>query len=724
MAGSALLNSAQANVRGGAYPNNPVGAGGGGGGGSGGGGGLQIHDLWDGSIATPTANLWNALGTTPVPSNATWLLWNGGKFSTGDDDGPAGLWTWINAATWRALTADTAGTTAGDGTGLIFVDWGATNIGDGTPDFARRDMVIGRTSANIPLIMTTNSSEAFVGASLKYVTFTDPATPGTGDGTAIIDATGGLIAATADNEGQIAIDRNTLIEYVSVERHHETTRATGTFADIASRADLDIVGNRFAVTATLDDFVYETFDNRFFVGTTIAAGRIGWEDDSPANALIASLAVSGNAVHWLGEHYTDAEAIAQIHALADATEYFYFNELSATIRTLDNSSWADAGAPIVTYIWLPVRADPSNRHGGFVVDSSGEHHPPPGTIANAQNIYFDPTLTPPKLWVPHEDPRPGTAPSATATLHTSASAGYRGALFSPPSSHNVGDFYYDRTNHGWRGVASGTTFYTSVSWSELKNIAETSGGAAFFNSDDVFLNEVFSTRQAAQIIENAGYDSAKDYYWIQAGTFLELNVFTAAVNNAFDVDYYGMNVGAYAPPQTGIWYINGQTERWPGTYAYTENPSSNRLRLRWTGGNPDESPYGWLDDDIFVATADISANIDGSANPSTGTTFVVFQPPAGVYDIEATIGTQSEITQANEFAGLLYEIASGDDNILAATGGQNSNFPTNFGGVSGTVIRIELRDFEFDGTQQLYVLVFTESNTDNFRGFLTLRKKA
>ena len=138
---------------------------------SGGGtGGFGVEDLFSGDIDVGTANQWLAVGTTAVPSDAEWLLWNGGKLADDDDDGPAALWTWINANDWRALTADTVGSTPGDGTGMLMVDWAATNIGDGTPDFARRDAVIGRTSANIPLITSTNDDENFIGAQLKYVT--------------------------------------------------------------------------------------------------------------------------------------------------------------------------------------------------------------------------------------------------------------------------------------------------------------------------------------------------------------------------------------------------------------------------------------------------------------------------------------------------------------------------------------------------------------------------
>ena len=96
---------------------------------------LAFNDLWSGDLLLSAANQWHALGTEPVPANATWLLWNGGTLTAGTNDGPAALWTWINAADWRALTADTVGSTPGDGTGMLFADWCASDIGDGTPDF-------------------------------------------------------------------------------------------------------------------------------------------------------------------------------------------------------------------------------------------------------------------------------------------------------------------------------------------------------------------------------------------------------------------------------------------------------------------------------------------------------------------------------------------------------------------------------------------------------------
>ena len=154
---------------------------------------LAFNELWTGDLLLATANQWHAIGTEAVPANATWLLWNGGTLTDGANDGPAALWTWINAADWRALTADTVGTTPGDGTGMLFADWCASDIGDGTPDFTRRDAVIGRTSADIPLLTGPQTGESYFGARLMYITQA-VATPGGGDGASSFSELSGMIA--------------------------------------------------------------------------------------------------------------------------------------------------------------------------------------------------------------------------------------------------------------------------------------------------------------------------------------------------------------------------------------------------------------------------------------------------------------------------------------------------------------------------------------------------
>ena len=185
---------------------------------------LAFHDLWTGDLLLSAANQWHALGTVPVPANATWLLWNGGTLTDGTNDGPAALWTWINAADWRALTADTVGTTAGDGTGMLFADWCASDIGDGTPDFTRRDAVIGRTSADIPLLMGPQTGESYFGARLLYITQA-VATPGGGGGASSFADLTGMIA---DNQVPAAFTRDTeLLAYALLAGATFTGAASG-----------------------------------------------------------------------------------------------------------------------------------------------------------------------------------------------------------------------------------------------------------------------------------------------------------------------------------------------------------------------------------------------------------------------------------------------------------------------------------------------------------------
>ena len=166
---------------------------------------LAFNELWSGDLLLSAANQWHALGTEAVPANATWLLWNGGTLTDGTNDGPAALWTWINAADWRALTADTVGTTPGDGTGMLFADWCASDIGDGTPDFTRRDAVIGRTSEDIPLLMGPQTGESYFGARLMYITQA-MATPGGGGGASSFADLTGMIA---DSQVPAAFTRDT-----------------------------------------------------------------------------------------------------------------------------------------------------------------------------------------------------------------------------------------------------------------------------------------------------------------------------------------------------------------------------------------------------------------------------------------------------------------------------------------------------------------------------------
>ena len=146
----------------------------GGGGGGVGGAGFQPANLFSGDIAITTSDQWVAAGTTPVPSDAEWILFNGGKIADAVDDAPNADWKWINAADWRLLVAAAAGDSFADGSGMPFAEW---VIGDiGSPSFARRDVLIGRTATNTVLIASRDDDEDFAGAQIKYVTATSGST--------------------------------------------------------------------------------------------------------------------------------------------------------------------------------------------------------------------------------------------------------------------------------------------------------------------------------------------------------------------------------------------------------------------------------------------------------------------------------------------------------------------------------------------------------------------
>ena len=155
---------------------------------------LAFNDFWTGDIDITTANQWKAVGANAVPANATWLLWNGGAATDGANDGPSAEYVWINAAKWRDLTADTVDTTPGDGTGTPIVEWFNLDVGDGTPDFARRDLVLGRTAADVPLLTSTDASEDLYGATLLYVT------------QAVAEAPGGLTESQVNTLIQTALE--------------------------------------------------------------------------------------------------------------------------------------------------------------------------------------------------------------------------------------------------------------------------------------------------------------------------------------------------------------------------------------------------------------------------------------------------------------------------------------------------------------------------------------
>ena len=505
--------------------------------------GFSVKKLWSGDIDITTASEWKAAGTMAVPDSASWLLWNGGTKSGGDDDGPTAQWTWIWADDWRSLTADTADTTPDDGTGMLLVEWVADDVGGGSPDFDRRDVVIGRTAANVPLLTSKDANEDLYGASIFY-TVSTPAK-------------------------QINITGLDGIELKDVTDTHGPGEA-------------------------------EEGDRK--VEFDFSAGRV-----------------------WMSRQERQAATAAQ--------------------------------------------------GGGTDVLVSGH---------------------------------------------------FKGARLIHPTLPAENDYYYSYRNgaHHWWDYIIHPTYGGVWSGVEYAFIAERK---AAFDTGSVFLGERFDAAAAAAAIDD--FDTTKSYYFysLTRSRIVKMtnSAYVAGTNEAVIASYNALTMGAYVPPETAYWYIAGQTSRWPSSYAYTTQPASNRLRLQWTGGNPDESPYGWDQGSIWVDGDDVNAGIDGSANPAVATDDVVFSPEPGIYDIEVTMGTSIEQIDTEEFGVFLYKIASGvDDEILASSSGRVSNLPASFGGTGGTIFRMEAPDIAIAASEELYVLTFSTSTTGNRRGFLKLVKKA
>ena len=338
--------------------------------------------------------------------------------------------------------------------------------------------------------------------------------------------------------------------------------------------------------------------------------------------------------HWLGARENTTAAAEVLESRFDGPQtgqtYHFYNQADGAVETIDNSTYV---APEdAHYIFDYARF--VEARGGYVVDVSDEHHPPTPNELNARDIYIDRTQTPPRVWVPHEHAAPDTAPSLTSTAIAADTEDFRGVAYVNPSTGVTNDFYWNRNRHTWRLRRADTHWY-AVSWTELKMQA-LAGNDPFFESDAVFLNEVQSDAQAAQIIENAGnYDSSRDYYYIRGNNFYEVDTFTEAVTNNFFHDYY---VLGDTPPET----IHEDTAdfTWPDDYR------SVSLSRRMEGGDRGRlmefALYQSANDywSIFSPFAvgdwlDLTAKLAASTTSADSLAFIMRNPDQGSIDSNA-----------------------------------------------------------------------------------------
>ena len=163
----------------------------------------------------------------------------------------------------------------------------------------------------------------------------------------------------------------------------------------------------------------------------------------------------------------------------------------------------------------------------------------------------------------------------------------------------------------------------------------------------------------------------------------------------------------YYPPgvlkPAAVFYGVGQTEEWPSGHLNTQTGSLLR-RMAFAASGPHDGWDTGLDgpyDDIFVAAADVDANID-AGSPAAATDNVVFTLPVGRYTIEVWFTIAN--TGGDQEAGLaLARITSGaDDHALAFGIGFAADEET--AGVETTYAGMYLkRTLSVDGDEQLYI---------------------
>ena len=354
-------------------------------------------------------------------------------------------------------------------------------------------------------------------------------------------------------------------------------------------------------------------------------------------------------------------------------------------------------------------------------DVTDEHHPEGPDIGD-RDVSMD--FSQGRIWMSGNVPVQATPAEGDATDVT-VTGRFRGARLIHPTLPVEHDSYYsyrDGAHHWWSYVLDPT--YGGV-WSGV-DFAFVVARVDAFATGAIWLGEHFDSDAAAAVISN--FDTTKEYYFFSQTRSRVQEItnssYVVGVSASTQVRLFSFIAGRHVPPPTGIWYIHGQTERWPSTFAYDVAPQNNRLRIRWTGGAPDENPYGsWEIPDHWVVGADIDNNIDGSSAPVSGTDFIVFSLPAGVYDIEAVLSIAAEDTTLQERGILLYQIQSGDDKVLAATPSHATNMPANFGNVNSMIYRCGIDDYALVGDEELYFMAFT-TLSDDWRGYLTVRKKA
>ena len=179
--------------------------------------------------------------------------------------------------------------------------------------------------------------------------------------------------------------------------------------------------------------------------------------------------------------------------------------------------------------------------------------------------------------------------------------------------------------------------------------------------------------------------------------------------------------GPYYSNPSAVWWLNGQTERWPSSFPYTVDTANNKLRMRFSTAAAAEAYEGGgeLIGDIFTGVS--SDDADTSGAPALSTSRVFFTPPPGRYRLSVVCA--NTLNDASSAFSLFQITAGVDDQLLQyfikhSTGGSNQLFE---GGDAGWQLYAE--DFVVSPDEVFYLQISGGGNGD-LRGYMRLEKTA
>ena len=172
------------------------------------------------------------------------------------------------------------------------------------------------------------------------------------------------------------------------------------------------------------------------------------------------------------------------------------------------------------------------------------------------------------------------------------------------------------------------------------------------------------------------------------------------------------------------WWSQNATERVPDTFPYIGAAGDNRRRLQFSSSDPTEEFFG--DDrigDIFIAGINVSGDLDTGPTPAAISDQVVFQLPAGLWDVTVWIEANNAVADTSVYLRL-NQITSGTDDRRISSSVLYGKSDSTQGGDPGIFNSGVLRatELETDGTEEFYLVVSGIDTVRAFRYYMRVEK--